>query len=248
MKFWMKALMLVGLVFSTGCALEADPETETKFGIAQPDDTKATQVTVERVVDGDTIKVRLPDGKIEDVRFLLIDTPETVNPEKPVQPFGPEASSFTKDLLPKGSKIVIERDHSKTDRYGRLLAYVWIDGKMVNQELLRQGLARVAYVYEPDTRYVKTFEDIELEAKAAKKGIWETEGYATNRGFDETVLTKESTSSAKGQCEDIKGNINRQGNKIYHVKGGRSYEDVKPEEMFCSEQEAKQAGFRRAAN
>ncbi|MCG4607575.1 thermonuclease family protein, partial [Bifidobacterium longum] len=68
---------------------------------------------------GDTVKVRLKNGQTEDVRFLLIDTPETVNPEKPVQPYGPEASRFTKEALPAGSEVLLERDESKADRYGR---------------------------------------------------------------------------------------------------------------------------------
>ena len=246
MKRWISyMLFIIGVMFITGCALDPEPDAQT--GIQQPDEEKVTQATVERVIDGDTVKVRLENGQTEDVRLLLVDTPETVNPEKPVQPYGPEASRFTKDALPAGSDVLIERDQSKTDRYGRLLAYVWADGKMINQELLRQGLARVAYIYEPDTRYVETFQEIEAEAKEKKIGVWETTGYATERGFDASVLTEKPVKQTD-DCENIKGNINRQGKKIYHVEGGRSYEEVNPEEIFCSEQEAKEAGFIRAAN
>ena len=117
---------------------------------------------------------------------------------------------------------------------------------MINQELLRKGLARVAYIYEPDTRYVETFQKIEDEAKEEKLGVWQTNGYATDRGFDTSVM--KGTSAEPTDCADIKGNINRQGKKIYHIRGGRSYDEVNPEEMFCSEREAKEAGFVRAAN
>lgn len=246
MKRVLSQLFLVmTILFLSGCALDYEPGDQ-QTGIRQPDEAKVTEAVVERVIDGDTVKVRLKNGQTEDVRFLLIDTPETVNPEKPVQPYGPEASRFTKEALPAGSEVLLERDESKADRYGRLLAYVWADGKMINQELLRKGLARVAYIYEPDTRYVETFQKIEDEAKGEKLGVWQTNGYATDRGFDTSVM--KGTSAESTDCADIKGNINRQGKKIYHVQGGRSYDEVNPEEMFCSEREAKEAGFVRAAN
>jgi len=246
MKRVLSQLFLVmTILFLSGCALDSEPGDQ-QTGIRQPDEAKVTEAVVERVIDGDTVKVRLKNGQTEDVRFLLIDTPETVNPKKPVQPYGPEASRFTKEALPAGSEVLLERDESKADRYGRLLAYVWADGKMINQELLRKGLARVAYIYEPDTRYVETFQKIEDEAKGEKLGVWQTNGYATDRGFDTSVM--KGTSAESTDCGDIKGNINRQGKKIYHVQGGRSYDEVNPEEMFCSEREAKEAGFVRAAN
>jgi len=246
MKRVLSQLFLVmTILFLSGCALDSEPGDQ-QTGIRQPDEAKVTEAVVERVIDGDTVKVRLKNGQTEDVRFLLIDTPETVNPEKPIQPYGPEASRFTKEALPAGSEVLLERDESKADRYGRLLAYVWADGKMINQELLRKGLARVAYIYEPDTRYVETFQKIEDEAKGEKLGVWQTNGYATDRGFDTSVM--KGTSAESTDCGDIKGNINRQGKKIYHVQGGRSYDEVNPEEMFCSEREAKEAGFVRAAN
>lgn len=236
--------LVMTILFLSGCALDSEPGDQ-QTGITQPDEEKVTEATVERVIDGDTVKVRLQNGQTEDVRFLLVDTPETVNPEKPVQPYGPEASRFTKEALPTGSDILLERDQSRTDRYGRWLAYVWSDGKMINQELLRKGLGRVAYIYEPDTRYVETFQEIEDEAKGKQLGIWQTKGYATDRGFDTSVINGISEESS--DCGNIKGNINRQGKKIYHIEGGSSYDEVNPEEMFCSEQEAKEAGFARAA-
>nr|WP_308936619.1 thermonuclease family protein [Exiguobacterium sp. SL14] len=205
----MRRYVVISLLFLfvlIGCA----PEETDLLGIKQSDEEKVTKATVERVIDGDTLKVRLADGKTEDVRLLLVDTPETVKPDTPVQPYGTEASQFTKEALPSGTAIRLERDQSRADRYGRLLAYVWYGDKMLNQELLRKGLARVAFVYEPDTRYVDMFEQIEQEAQGAKKKIWEHDGYVTNRGFN-TQAVKETDSCT------IKGNINRSGKKIYHV-------------------------------
>jgi len=224
----MKRWGIIASMLLAGCSTTdvAEPEGKTKV------------VTVERVVDGDTIEVRSEGGKVEDVRMLLVDTPETVHPDKPVQPFGQEASRLTKELLPEGTKVTLERDISERDKYGRLLAYVWKDGKMVNQILLREGLARVAYVFEPDTRYVDEFRTIEKKAREEERGIWSIENYATDRGFAKAPSDDEDCA--------IKGNINRSGAKLYHLPGGRSYDQVKPEEMFCSEQEARDAGFRRA--
>jgi micrococcal nuclease len=160
-------ISLLFLFILIGCA----PEKTDLLGIKQRDDEKITNATVQRVIDGDTLKVRLADGKTQDVRLSLVDTPETVKPDTPVQPYGTEASAFTKETLPSGTAIRLERDHSRADRYGLLLAYVWYGDKMLNQELLRKGLARVAFDYEPDTRYVDMFEKIEQEAKKAKKKI-----------------------------------------------------------------------------
>jgi len=139
---------------------------------------------VKEVIDGDTIKVELAGGREETVRMLLIDTPETVAPGKPVQPFGKEARNYLKRTLIKDSVIEIERGIEERDRYGRLLAYVWLDGKNVNLELVKEGLARVAYIYEPNTKYIDEFKKGEYEAKKSKKGIWSIDGYVSEDGFN----------------------------------------------------------------
>jgi endonuclease YncB( thermonuclease family) len=138
--------------------------------------------TVISVVDGDTVKVRV-NGQEETIRLLLVDTPETVHPNKPVQPFGKEASNYLKSLLPSGKTVSIELDVSERDKYGRLLAYLYVDGKMVNELLLQKGLARVAYVYVPNTRYVDTFRDIQRTAQEQGIGIWSIENYVQEDGF-----------------------------------------------------------------
>lgn len=92
--------------------------------------------------------------------MLLIDTPETVHPTKPVQPFGVEASNFTKEKL-TGKDVQLEMDVGERDKYGRVLAYVYIDNTMINEQLLEKGLARVAYVNEPNTKYVDEFYEIQ---------------------------------------------------------------------------------------
>jgi micrococcal nuclease len=191
---------------------------------------------VTKVVDGDTIKVNI-NGQEETIRLLLIDTPETVHPHKPVQPYGPEASAFIKQLL-DGKKVRLELGISERDKYGRLLAYVYTEnGKMVNKLLLEEGLARVAYIYQPNTKYLEELQAIQKKAQELNKGIWSIENYDDEDSFEGEELT--------GDCL-IKGNINTKGEKIYHVPTGSYYERTKAEEMFCTEAEAKKAGYRKA--
>ncbi|NBI28171.1 hypothetical protein ERL59_04270 [Chengkuizengella sp. YPA3-1-1] len=145
--------------------------------------------TINDVVDGDTIKVNL-NGKQETIRLLLVDTPETVHPNKPIQPFGPEASQFANDTLPVGKKVQVEIDVSERDKYGRLLAYLWVDGKMFNELLLERGLARVAYIYPPNVKYVDQFKEIQTKAQEESVGIWSIENYVQEDGFIDSEIEK----------------------------------------------------------
>src|SRR5690606_16703599 len=138
--------------------------------------------TVISVTDGDTFKVRLDNGKTETVRLILVDTPETKHPSKPVQPCGPEAYEFTKRMV-SGKKVTLELDVQERDKYGRLLAYVYVGGKSVQESLLAEGLAKVA-VYPPNVKYVDKYRAIEQKAKAAKKGIWADKPCAEDDGKD----------------------------------------------------------------
>lgn len=201
-----------------------------------------------KVVDGDTVKIKMANGNEETVRLLLVDTPETVHPSKPVQPFGPEASKFTKELMPAGSEVEVETGIGERDKYGRLLAYFYVDGKMVNKLLLEKGLARVAYVYAPNTKYLDELENIQKQAQKDEIGIWSIENYATSKGFDDSKPVEASVEKPTASCSNpqIKGNINSKGNKIYHIPSGQYYEITKPEEMFCTEQDAQDAGFRKS--
>lgn len=136
-------------------------------------------------VDGDTSKFLLNDQEIT-VRYLLIDTPETVKPNTPVQPFGSEASDRTKELLETASVIEIMLDKgNEKDKYDRVLGYVFIDGELLQDILVREGLARVAYVHEPSTTYLQQLEQSQEQAKQQEIGIWSIAGYVTDRGFQE---------------------------------------------------------------
>ncbi|MGQ4664896.1 thermonuclease family protein [Metabacillus halosaccharovorans] len=195
---------------------------------------------VTKVVDGDTLHVMI-SGKKETIRLLLVDTPETVHPTKQVQPFGPEASNYMKEKL-NGEEVQVELGIGERDKYGRLLAYVYHDNQMINKLLLEKGLARVAYVFEPNTKYIDEFNEIQKQAQNEQVGIWSLENYATENGFqDETQVENDDTVNSG--CT-IKGNINSKGEKIYHTMQSPSYNVTKPEELFCTEKEAVEAGYR----
>ncbi len=124
-------------------------------------------VTVTKIVDGDTIK--LSNGKT--LRYIGIDTPETVDPRRPVGCFGKEASEFNKELV-QGKTVGLEKDVSNTDRYGRLLRYVYLeDGRMVNEILVQEGYAN-ASAYPPDVKYQEKFEQAEKQARQSNQGLW----------------------------------------------------------------------------
>ncbi|PCF85827.1 alpha/beta hydrolase [Staphylococcus delphini] len=146
-------------------------------------------------IDGDTSKFNI-DGKEKTVRYLLIDTPETKHPRLGVQPFGREASERTRSLLSSAKKIEIEYDVGpKTDKYGRDLAYVFVDGKMVNEILVREGLAKVAYVYPPNTKYLDRLKAAEALAKQEKLGIWSLEQDATPADETNTAYTPSNNTT-----------------------------------------------------
>ena len=137
-------------------------------------------VLVAEVVDGDTIV--LEDGTT--VRYIGIDTPETVDPRRGVQCFGPEASKANK-LLVEGQRVRLVADVEDRDKYGRMLRYVYLaDGTFVNLELVRQGYAP-AYTYPPNVAYTEEFRTAAREARAAKRGLWAgCSGVRTDRGED----------------------------------------------------------------
>ncbi|MBA2175901.1 thermonuclease family protein [Halobacillus locisalis] len=144
--------------------------------------TKATETaTVSRIVDGDTIEIE-KDGVTETVRLLLVDTPETKHPTEPVQPFGPEASAFAESEL-LGKTVELEYDGPKRDKYDRLLAYLWVDGNNFNEQLLEEGFARYAYVYDPPYTHANSMMKAQNRAKEAERNIWSLPGYVTEDGF-----------------------------------------------------------------
>ncbi|MGY4691737.1 thermonuclease family protein [Salibacterium sp. K-3] len=191
------------------------------------------------VVDGDTVTVDMEKGGEETLRLLLIDTPETVHPDEPVQPYGPEASEYAKELLPEGKEVTVEIDTTIRDDYDRFLAYLWADGEMINTSMVEEGLARVAYIIEPNTRYVERLKEAEQTARKQNLGIWSEDGYAAEEGF-----RPEAVESASCENPEVKGNHSSSGDFIYHTPDSPHYEQTEAEEMFCSTEAAEEAGYR----
>ena len=132
----------------------------------------ASNATMLRVVDGDTIDVTI-DGKRERVRLIGIDTPETKKANTPVQCYGPEATTFTESLLPTDANLHLERDVVARDDYGRMLAYVYLagDGSFVNMKIIRQGYARPLTI-APNVAHADEFVSAARSAAADKLGLW----------------------------------------------------------------------------
>ncbi len=144
---------------------------------------------VVRAVDGDTLEVALAGGTTETVRLIGVDTPETVKPDTPVQCFGPRASAFEHRTV-EGHRVRLLTGVEPRDFYGRLLAYVWVEGKgpavarprraagrrprerFLEVELLRRGLARTL-TFHPNDRFANRFEMLERKAARAGKGLWD---------------------------------------------------------------------------
>ncbi|MFZ3072633.1 MAG: thermonuclease family protein [Thermodesulfobacteriota bacterium] len=130
----------------------------------QPENT--TNYLCDRVIDGDTIVIE--DNR--KIRLIGVDTPETVHPNKPVEYFGKEASLFTKRMA-EGKKVKIEYDWQKKDKYGRTLAYLYLeDGTFLNLEIIRQGYG-FAYTKFP-FKHLEIFRQAEKEARENRRGLW----------------------------------------------------------------------------
>ncbi|MFD2829060.1 thermonuclease family protein [Corticicoccus populi] len=164
-------------------------------------------VTLYRVVDGDTVNVYDENGSELKLRLLLIDTPETVHPNKPVEPYGREASARMTELVNSAEQLYIEYDQgAKTDHYDRHLVYLYADDVNVHQVLLEEGLARVGYVYEQQ-RYLSDFRESEQYAKDNQLGIWSIPGYVNTagEGFNSEEEEPEPSQPAQNETSTSEG-------------------------------------------
>jgi micrococcal nuclease len=164
------AALLAAMFLVASCGPGPLPSGVSAEGLAGP--TGPTEVAVvASVTDGDTIRVEL-DGENVPVRYIGIDAPET---RDPVEPFGAEATDANEQLV-AGREVVLERDVSDVDRFGRLLRYVWIEMEagwiLVNLELVRQGMATVV-TFPPDVKYHdEVLLPAQREAREAGVGLW----------------------------------------------------------------------------
>jgi micrococcal nuclease len=157
------------LVVAAACTAPARPDVVALPGGGG----RGTAAAVDHVVDGDTLDLDFGGGRVERARLLGIDTPETVKPDAPVECFGPEASARTKDLLPPGTPVLVQRDAEARDRYGRLLVYLWrrADGLFVNVALVAGGHARTLSI-APNTAHRADLSAASASAAASGAGLW----------------------------------------------------------------------------
>jgi micrococcal nuclease len=162
-----RPLALLGLLLLVALALVA----RSRGGDDADGPTSGGSASVVRVVDGDTVVVRVGGGE-DTVRLIGVDTPETVDPRSPVECFGEEASARTKDLLPAGTPVRLVADAEPRDRYDRLLAYVYrADGTFVNLALVEEGYASVL-TYPPNVAHTSEFTAAAARAREAGRGLW----------------------------------------------------------------------------
>jgi micrococcal nuclease len=136
---------------------------------AESESVPGVPVPVVDIVDGDTIEVRI-EGEIEDVRYIGIDTPESVAPGQPVECFGVEASEENERLV-AGRRVRLDFDAERRDRYGRLLAYVYVGERFINAELVRGGFATTLEI-APNDSFAGLFDRLQQEAGNAGNGLW----------------------------------------------------------------------------
>jgi micrococcal nuclease len=130
--------------------------------------------TLVSISDGDTIRVDV-GGKVETLRLILIDTPETRDPNNPPECYGAEATAFLEGLLPRGTEPYLESDVSERDRFGRLLRYAWFDRGdevyLVNEAMVRAGYAAQS-TFPPDVKYEERIQEAARFARAHGYGLW----------------------------------------------------------------------------
>lgn len=185
--------VLIVLVVLTSIAARISWETPTTAE-AQPAGTSLQEVSVTCVVDGDTIEVSPQVQGAESVRLIGVDTPEVFGGEEPC---GPEASAFTKEQL-TNKQIGLEFDEERTDQYDRALAYVWLDGELFNETLVREGYVSVA-TFPPNDKYEDRFLAAEEQARVAGIGIWGPGGCAAD---GEVTNPPERTSPSPAPAPD----------------------------------------------
>lgn len=167
-----RALLVSLSIYLGACAPPVDLSVQAPATLgSEPVESESAEVV--RIVDGDTIVVRLNDGSEWPVRLVGIDTPESVKQGSPVECFGREASAALKALL-DGQSVMLVKDVEDTDRYDRLLRYVYLGEEMANARMVANGYAH-AYTYPPNVRHADLFVQLQREAREANRGLWSAE-------------------------------------------------------------------------
>ena len=184
---------------------------------------KKEKAYVTRVIDGDTIEVDL-NGKAYKVRYIGINSPEYN------QPFGNEATQANSSLV-SGKTVILEKDVSETDKYGRLLRYVYVGDLFVNAHLVKFGWAQ-ASTYPPDVKYSDLFVSLEREARENNEGCW--------------AIPEETEEEPPPTTEEEKMFVGSKKSDVYHYPNCRYVKQILPENIiwFTSAEDARNHGYR----
>lgn len=214
---------LYGLLYLLACLLIPLLVSGCEFSQSDLDTAR-----VVRVVDGDTIEVSF-NGATEKVRLIGVDTPETVHPTVGVEPYGKEASNFTKDQL-TDQMVELEFDVEERDQYGRMLAYVWLGEDMFNEVLLYEGYAQIA-TYPPNVKYVERFKSAQQDAREAERGLW--------------GITEENQETSQENSVSPSKYLGNSNSKKFHYSDCQYGQKTKSSNQvwFGSKEEALDAGY-----
>lgn len=240
---------------SLGSKVDWVQSSETAYVDSNIPANNFQNATVSRHVDGDTIYVNI-DGKDYKLRMIGVDTPETVHPNKPVQYFGKEASAYTAGIIPVGYTVWLQKDVSNTDKYGRLLRYVWtkqpatdspteqeISDNMLNAMLIANGYGAPS-TYPPDVKYADLFNRLSQNARNGYWGLWGAPAGAPSNVYKPAPIPAPKPSYTPSTSQGvIKGN---RRSMIYHMPGQRYYNKISARNVvyFNSVAEAQAAGYR----
>jgi micrococcal nuclease len=237
----------------------------TTLLLGQPAHAQAARTLtgiVVKVVDGDTIQIRIGD-RIDKVRYIGMNAPELHHPTLGEQPGGREAAEANRKLV-EGQVVRLELDVQERDRYGRLLAYVYVGDTMVNAELVAQGYAQVMTI-PPNVKHQDEFLKLQRQARALQLGLWKDADPPIPPSAPTAPRTTEQESQKQGEhpvqarpgvppqdtktcptTHPIKGNFTAYSGErcIYHVPGGAFYGKTNPERCYTTDEEARQDGCR----
>lgn len=225
-----------------------ETESVDKFALVSEQVPKdCDEAIVERVVDGDTLKLRLKESnKVVRMRLLSVDTPESVKEGVEPQPYSKEASNFAKETLKENDTVYIEYDgDDKTDKYDRYLGYLWYfnnednNWQMFNKTIIEKGLARVGYVYS-QKKHLDELYEAQDKAKKEKLNIWSVEGYVTNRGFDVDAYNRNSSSFKSNTSDNVVYANKNKSSQKYHLS---QYAHNMKKSLEMKESEALSKGY-----
>jgi micrococcal nuclease len=169
----LRNLVAVGLSLLASCSSGTKTNSPPTSDHASQSNESGFVVTIITVIDGDTVDIEI-DGRTERVRLIGVNTPETKHPTKPIECFGPEASAYMTQQLPKGTDVRIVRDTEARDRYGRMLLYLYrnSDNLFINLDLISRGYGTPMSI-EPNTFHRNDFVHAAALAEATNVGLWQ---------------------------------------------------------------------------